>query len=146
MSDFDSDVDDKQQPEVRELKAAHRRVLGVLLEKAFTTPEYYPLTLKAVTAGCNQKSNRSPTVSYDEDFVEEKLDELKELDSSECCTLTADEAFAIAITCGSGTRLPNRNSPFSRSFFCADVRLWANFAVAPAGWSRLTTLPHCEPN
>lgn len=79
MSDFDSDVDDKQQPEVRELKAAHRRVLGVLLEKAFTTPEYYPLTLKAVTAGCNQKSNRSPTVSYDEDFVEEKLDELKEL-------------------------------------------------------------------
>ena len=49
---------DGDRPEVRELSSRQRRVLGVLLEKAFTTPEYYPLTLKAVTAGCNQKSNR----------------------------------------------------------------------------------------
>jgi uncharacterized protein YceH (UPF0502 family) len=64
---------------VREFSAAQQRVLGVLLEKAFTTPEYYPLTLKAVATGCNQKSNRSPVVNYDEDRVEDVLHELKEL-------------------------------------------------------------------
>ncbi|MBI1312775.1 DUF480 domain-containing protein [bacterium] len=64
---------------VRELSTAQQRVLGVLLEKAFTTPEYYPLTLKAVATGCNQKSNRSPVVDYDEDRVEDVLHELKEL-------------------------------------------------------------------
>ncbi len=64
---------------VRELTAAQRRVLGVLLEKAFTTPEYYPLTLKAVITGCNQKSNRSPVVNYDEDRAEDTIDELREL-------------------------------------------------------------------
>ena len=72
-------LESEQQPEVRELSAGQRRVLGVLIEKGLTTPEYYPLTLKAVTTGCNQKSNRAPTVSYDEDFVEETLDKLKEL-------------------------------------------------------------------
>jgi len=42
------------------------RVLGSLIEKQVTTPEYYPLTMKALVAACNQKSNRSPVVSYDE--------------------------------------------------------------------------------
>lgn len=63
---------------ITELPKAHRRVLGVLVEKAFTTPEYYPLTLKAVTTGCNQKSNRHPVVSYSEDDVLDVLDELRE--------------------------------------------------------------------
>lgn len=71
--------DNEERPPVRELSAAQRRVLGVLLEKAFTTPEYYPLTLKAVVTGCNQKSNRSPIVNYDEDRAEDILDELREL-------------------------------------------------------------------
>jgi hypothetical protein len=62
-----------------ELTRAQRRVLGVLIEKGITTPEVYPLTLKATTAGCNQKSNRDPVVSYDEDKVEQTLDELREL-------------------------------------------------------------------
>lgn len=65
--------------DVREFSAGQRRVLGVLIEKGLTTPEYYPLTLKAATTGSNQKSNRSPVVSYDEDFVEETLDKLKEM-------------------------------------------------------------------
>lgn len=43
------------------------RVLGVLIEKALSTPEYYPLTLNALVAGCNQKSNREPVVAYDAD-------------------------------------------------------------------------------
>lgn len=49
------------------------------MEKGLTTPEYYPMTMKAVIAGCNQKSNRSPITSYDEDAVEETLDQLREL-------------------------------------------------------------------
>ena len=53
------------------LSAIQRRVLGVLVEKGLTTPEYYPLTLKAVIAGCNQRSNREPITSYDEDEVED---------------------------------------------------------------------------
>jgi hypothetical protein len=64
---------------VRELTKPQRRALGVLVEKAFTTPEYYPLTLKAVTTGANQKSNRSPVTSYSEDALEDALDELRQL-------------------------------------------------------------------
>ena len=75
MDDFEND----DRPEVREMSSRQRRVLGVLIEKGLTTPEYYPLTLKAVMTGCNQKSNRSPVVDYDEDAVEETLDQLKEL-------------------------------------------------------------------
>lgn len=54
------------------------RVLGSLLEKAVTTPEYYPLTLNALANACNQKSNRDPVVSYDEETVAGALDRLRE--------------------------------------------------------------------
>ena len=74
-NEFEAD----ERPEVRELSSRQRRVLGVLIEKGLTTPEYYPLTLKATMTGCNQKSNRSPVVDYDEDAIEETLDQLKEL-------------------------------------------------------------------
>lgn len=66
-------------PAFTDLSKPQRRVLGVLLEKAFTTPEYYPLTLKAVTTGCNQKSNRDPVTSYSEEEVADTLDELRKL-------------------------------------------------------------------
>ncbi|HEY7391856.1 MAG TPA: YceH family protein [Bryobacteraceae bacterium] len=56
-----------------ELDAAEARVLGSLLEKEIATPEYYPLSLNALVNACNQKSNREPVVSYDEDTVEEAL-------------------------------------------------------------------------
>lgn len=71
--------EDREFPAVTELSKRQRRVLGVLVEKAFTTPEYYPLTLKAATTGCNQKSNRDPVSRYSEDEVEETLDELREM-------------------------------------------------------------------
>lgn len=61
------------------LSRKQRRVLGTLLEKAFTTPEQYPLTLKATVTGCNQKSNRDPVTEYDEDDVQRTLDELREI-------------------------------------------------------------------
>lgn len=54
------------------------RVLGALLEKSLTTPEYYPLSLTALTAACNQKSNRDPLVNFDEATVVRALNGLKE--------------------------------------------------------------------
>jgi len=54
------------------------RVLGALLEKERTTPEYYPLSLNALTNACNQKSNRDPVMSLDPSAVEEALDSLRE--------------------------------------------------------------------
>jgi uncharacterized protein len=54
------------------------RVLGALLEKEVTTPEYYPLTVNALVNACNQKSSRDPVVNYDEDTVVAALDSLRE--------------------------------------------------------------------
>lgn len=55
------------------------RVLGCLVEKQLTTPDYYPLTLNALTLACNQLSNREPVVSYDEVTVVRGLNRLREL-------------------------------------------------------------------
>jgi uncharacterized protein YceH (UPF0502 family) len=60
------------------LDAAEVRVLGSLLEKEITTPEYYPMTLNALVNACNQKSNRDPVVSYDDDTVYSTLNRLRE--------------------------------------------------------------------
>jgi len=79
MTDEQTPDAPREHPPITELTSRQRRVLGVLVEKAFTTPEYYPLTLKAVIAGCNQKSNRDPVVEYGQFDVEEALDELREL-------------------------------------------------------------------
>jgi uncharacterized protein len=49
------------------------RVLGALVEKEITTPEYYPLTLNALVNACNQKSSREPVVNYGEDTVSQAL-------------------------------------------------------------------------
>lgn len=54
------------------------RVLGALVEKKITTPEYYPLTLNSIINACNQKSSRDPVVSYDESIVQRALNSLRE--------------------------------------------------------------------
>ena len=54
------------------------RVLGSLVEKELTTPEYYPLTLNALVNACNQKSSREPIVNYDEDTVVRALELLRQ--------------------------------------------------------------------
>lgn len=59
------------------LSAEEQRVLGVLMEKAKTTPEYYPLTLNALVAACNQKTSRKPVVQYDDNTVITTLDALR---------------------------------------------------------------------
>lgn len=58
------------------LEPYEARVLGVLVEKALTTPEQYPLTLNAVVNGANQKSNRDPLLALSDDEVSEALDGL----------------------------------------------------------------------
>ena len=62
---------------VRELNAVETRVLGVLLEKELATPEYYPMTVKAVIAAANQKSNREPVTQLGEGEVVGALDALR---------------------------------------------------------------------
>jgi uncharacterized protein len=66
-------------PRWRSIGAIERRVLGVLVEKAKTTPENYPLSLNAIRAGCNQKSNRSPLMQLEEDQIEEALEQLRKV-------------------------------------------------------------------
>jgi uncharacterized protein YceH (UPF0502 family) len=53
------------------------RVLGALIEKDITTPEYYPLTVNSLQNACNQKSSRDPVVQFDEQTVEQALETLK---------------------------------------------------------------------
>ncbi|HEX8846078.1 MAG TPA: YceH family protein [Pyrinomonadaceae bacterium] len=53
------------------------RVLGALVEKQITTPEYYPLTLNSLTQACNQKNNRNPVVAFDETTVAQAIESLR---------------------------------------------------------------------
>jgi uncharacterized protein len=67
------------------------RVLGCLIEKEIATPEYYPLTLNALVAACNQKSNRNPAMTLDETTVLRTLEDLR-----------YDEHLAMMITSSGG--------------------------------------------
>jgi uncharacterized protein YceH (UPF0502 family) len=67
-----------RKPPSRELDAVEIRILGSLAEKQMATPEYYPLTLNALVAACNQKSNREPVMELTEGEVQRALDRLQE--------------------------------------------------------------------
>ena len=86
-----------------QLDAAEARVLGALLEKEITTPDYYPLSLNALVNACNQKSNREPVVSYDEDIVETALEELRA------------KGLAVRMT-GGDSRVPKHGQRFTEKF------------------------------
>jgi uncharacterized protein len=60
------------------LSAVECRVLGALIEKDITTPDYYPLSLNALVNACNQKNNRDPVMSLDENAVRDALYSLQE--------------------------------------------------------------------
>jgi uncharacterized protein YceH (UPF0502 family) len=70
---------ERPQPQWRPLTSVQRRVLGVLVEKAKTTPDQYPMTLNSLTNGCNQKTNRDPQMELKPDQVEQALDELRQV-------------------------------------------------------------------
>jgi hypothetical protein len=61
------------------LTAAQARVLGALVEKEVTTPDYYPLSLNALINACNQRSNREPVMDLDEEAVRQALHGLEDL-------------------------------------------------------------------
>src|SRR5579871_5308207 len=86
-----------------QLDAVEVRVLGSLLEKEVTTPDYYPLSLNALVNACNQKSNRDPVVSYDEPAVEDALLTLRE------------KGMAQRIT-GRDSRVPKFSQSFTEKF------------------------------
>ena len=62
---------------IPQLSELEQRVLGAMIEKDMATPEYYPLSLNALTNACNQKNNREPVTSYDEESVEAGHTELR---------------------------------------------------------------------
>ena len=67
-------------PKWKPLDARQRRVLGVLIEKAKTTPAAYPMTVNAIVTGCNQKNNRDPLMTLDDIDVTNALTELQTLE------------------------------------------------------------------
>lgn len=76
MNEDNSAENESSQP--KPLTATARRCLGVLVEKAKTTPDGYPLSLAGLITGCNQKSNRSPQMQVDESDALLALDELRD--------------------------------------------------------------------
>src|SRR5438270_5552135 len=80
MSYYVTDLSGERKPRKlpdRELDATEVRILGSLAEKQMATPEYYPLTLNALVAACNQKSNREPVMELSESDVQSVLDRLQ---------------------------------------------------------------------
>lgn len=72
-------TEEPEKPAWEPLGTTERRVLGVLVEKAKTTPDAYPLTVNGITTGANQKSNRSPLMQLDPFDVETALENLRRL-------------------------------------------------------------------
>jgi uncharacterized protein YceH (UPF0502 family) len=68
---------EENQRQWQPMNSRQRRVFGVLIEKAKTTPDAYPMTLNAIVTGCNQKSNREPLMNLSPEEVEQILDELR---------------------------------------------------------------------
>jgi len=79
------------------------RVLGAMMEKEIATPEYYPLSVNALVNACNQKTNREPVVSYDQDTVETALSSLRA------------KGLAVRIS-GAGMRVAKHSHRLSESF------------------------------
>lgn len=75
------------------LDPVEARVLGSLIEKEITTPDYYPLSLNALVNACNQKSNRDPVLAYDDELVQEG-----------CHTLR--HKGLLTVVTGAGSRVP----------------------------------------
>ena len=77
--DTEGTADGSKAPKWQQLNSRQRRVAGVLVEKAKTTPDAYPMTLNGIVVGCNQKSNREPQMNLSPDDVEQVLDELRQM-------------------------------------------------------------------
>ncbi|MBI1803796.1 MAG: YceH family protein [Ignavibacteriae bacterium] len=78
------------------------RILGSMIEKEITTPEYYPLTLNALTNACNQKNNREPVMTLEETTVVRTIENLRE------------KHFVTTVT-GAGIRVPKYKQAFTET-------------------------------
>ncbi len=96
----------KDQPPVV-LNRVEVRVLGALIEKQITTPEYYPLSLNALTNACNQVSNREPVVSFDDKTVVRALESLR-------------EKKLVWMVTGAGSRVPKYEHRMAETFTLAE--------------------------
>ena len=96
----------KDQPPVV-LNRVEVRVLGSLIEKHVTTPEYYPLSLNALTNACNQTSNRDPVVSFDDKTVVRALESLR-------------EKKLVWMVTGAGSRVPKYEHRMAETFTLAE--------------------------
>ena len=85
------------------LNDVEARIIGSLIEKEKTTPDYYPMTVNALVNACNQKSNREPVVAYDDRIVESALEALRE------------KKFACRVT-GSDMRVPKHKQIFTQVY------------------------------
>jgi len=116
------------------------RVLGALIEKDITTPDYYPLSLNALVNACNQKNNRDPVMRLDEEVVRGALDSLQgqrlagpasgatagsrsmNTGCRRCSTLTGGRWRSCAYCCCVGRRL--RVSCEDEPSACTDSKRW----------------------
>ncbi|MBN1302227.1 MAG: YceH family protein [Melioribacteraceae bacterium] len=85
------------------LSKTEERIIGSLIEKKFSTPEYYPLTLNALKNACNQKSSREPVTNYTEADIEQELESLFE----------KKMVFRVS---GADHRVPKYNENFTEFF------------------------------
>jgi len=85
------------------LSSEEVRIIGALIEKEFTTPEYYPLTINSLTNACNQKSSRNPIVAYDEVLVEMTTQKLR------------DKSLVAKVT-GPDLRVPKYRQQFTQFY------------------------------
>ena len=123
------------------LSPIERRILGVMVEKAKTTPDAYPMSVNSLVTGCNQKSNRDPVMNVDEPDVDE--------------TLSALQAKGLVIKITGGRVVRWRHQLYDRwgvnkvelallaELLLRARRPKASCAAGPAAWSRLTIWSSC---
>jgi uncharacterized protein len=102
-----------------QLTPAEARALGVLVEKSTTTPEQYPLSLNALTAGCNQKNNREPVMALTDDEVFDAVESLRA------------KGLVIRIEAGSGSRVHRfrHNATDALHVRAGELAVWAELLL-----------------
>ena len=127
------------------LTAAQARVLGALVEKEVTTPDYYPLSLNALINACNQRSNREPVMNLDEDDVRQALHGLED----KRLAGRARSPTAASPSTSTGWAKPStsaaRKQRCSACCCCAVRRLPANCAAAQSACTASKRSPTCWP-
>ena len=128
------------------LSEVETRVLGSLVEKELTTPEYYPLSLNALVNACNQKSNRDPAMNLDEEAVREALRTLDKKGTGWTCRQHGEPRYQhMSTACRKPTTLRGMKLPSWPSCCCVDRKLRVNCAAAPTACINSTTWASCSP-